>query len=330
MSRATPGRVSVQEVGTQMSARLSVACTDEVDAPDRTAFWEEYNERQLVALRCMTVHDGGLRARETNLDLGGVCVADIVGNPHVVERNLKHVDRTPKASVFLTHLVRGSAFFVHADGCLRLQAGDTVIYDASRPYLFGFETQMHQVLLDLPHEVLSRLGPVQQSLARGAAVALGGGRSRALSRLMQEMLRASAVDAKATTRDAPGLVEAAIAILAPADAPSAAVVDAAVHEVRRRLGDLDLTPDGVARAVGVSTRHLNRLLAREGRTLGELIATERLDAAHRDLLDPACQYLRVADIAARWGFSSQAHFTRAFRRAFATTPSRMREAAPET
>lgn len=312
-----------------MPVQLSVASTDEVDAPDRTAFWEEYNERQLVALRCMTVHDGGLRAREMNLDLGGLCVADIVGNPHVVERSAQHVERTPKASVFLTHLVRGSAFFVHADGCLRLRAGDTVVYDASRPYLFGFETQMHQVLLDLPHEVLPRLGPARESLARGAAVALGGSRSRALSRLMREMLRASATDADSTTRDTGELVEAAIAIIAPENAPAAAVADAAVNEVRRRLGDADLTPDGVAQAVGVSTRHLNRLLAREGRTLGELISTERLDAAHRDLLDPACQHLRVADIAARWGFSSQAHFTRAFRRAFATTPGRMREALTE-
>lgn len=310
-----------------MSVQLSVASTDQVDAPDRTAFWEEYNARQLVALRCMTVHDGGLQAREMNLDLGGVCVADIMGNPHVVERSATHVDLTPKASVFLTHLVQGSAFFVHADGCLRLRAGDTVVYDASRPYLFGFETQMHQVLLDLPHEVLPRLGPARQSLARGAAVVLGGSRSHALARLMQEMLRTSSTGEESTARDPGEFVEAAIAIIAPENAPSAAVTDAAVNEVRRRLGDADLTPDGVARAVGVSTRHLNRLLARDGRTLGELITAERLDAAHRDLLDPACQHLRVADIAARWGFSSQAHFTRAFRRAFATTPGRVRGAS---
>jgi AraC-like DNA-binding protein len=33
---------------------------------------------------------------------------------------------------------------------------------------------------------------------------------------------------------------------------------------------------------------------------------------------------RIADVAARWGFASQAHFTRLFRARFGCTPSEVR------
>ncbi|GAA4684130.1 AraC family transcriptional regulator [Nocardioides nanhaiensis] len=312
-----------------MTGLTSSASTRDVPTTDRTAFWEEYNEHRLVSLRCMTVHDDGLDAREVNVDLGEVCLADIAGNPHVIERGREHVDRTPKPSVFLTHLVSGSAFFIHAEGCLRLQAGDTVVYDASRPYLFGFETEMHQVLLDLPHAVLPRLGVATESLRRGAAISIGGRRSQVLLGLMQAGISPASgnTSTSAPAVDVQALVDAAVAAVAPEDASAAALVDAAAREIRAGLGDPALTPEAVARAVGVSSRHLNRLLGRlDGRTLGELIAAERLDAARRDLQDPALLQLRVADVAARWGFSSQAHFTRAFRRSFGVTPSQVRDA----
>lgn len=313
-----------------MSAYVSIASTDTVDPDDRVAFWEDYNARQLVALRCMTYQDSGLRARETNLDLGAIRVAEIVGNPHVIERSREHVNETPKGSIFLTHLISGTAFFVHADGCLRLNAGDTVVYDASRPYLFGFETQMHQVLLDLPHEVLPALGRSHTLLAGGTAVTVGGSRSRALAQLMQAVLADSGPGASTTSRsrvDAEALLAAAISVIAPRDAPAAALVNAAVAEVRRRLADPALSIEVVARAVGVSPRHLNRLFASDGCTVTQFIQRERIEAARRDLGDPACGHLRVVDIAARWGFSSQAHFTRAFRRVLGVTPSEARESS---
>jgi Helix-turn-helix domain len=53
--------------------------------------------------------------------------------------------------------------------------------------------------------------------------------------------------------------------------------------------------------------------------------TPRLDGARADLTSPHMAEHRIADIASRWAFASQAHFTRAFRARFGCTPTQVRQ-----
>jgi AraC-like DNA-binding protein len=99
---------------------------------------------------------------------------------------------------------------------------------------------------------------------------------------------------------------------------------AAKTHITEHLCDHDLTAQSVARAVGVTARHLNRAFAAEGTTVARYVQARRLEAARADLTAPELAVYRVADIAARWGFASQAHFTRLFRARFGRTPSEVR------
>lgn len=311
-----------------MAHRISVASTLDVDPDDRISFWEEYNAQELVGLRCSTYHDAGLEAYELNLDLGALRVAEIQGNPHVIDRSRQHVRDAPHGSVFLTHLVSGTAFFVHADGCLRLGAGDTIIYDTSRPYLFGFDSTMRQILLDIPKDALSGregLDGLVPALSHPVVESAGGRRAAALVGLMQEALAERDAPGLSDHRIADDLLGATQALWSPQVASGADLRRAAVAEIRARLADLDLSAEAVAAVVGVSSRHLNRLfVAADGLTVTRFVQRERLYAARRDLADPAWAGARIADIAARWGFSSQAHLTRAFGREFGCRPSDVR------
>ena len=311
-----------------MANRISVASTLDVDPDDRISYWEQYNAQELVGLRCSTYHDAGLEASELNLDLGALRIAEIQGNPHVIDRSREHVRDAPHGSVFLTHLVSGTAFFVHADGCLRLGAGDTILYDTSRPYLFGFDSAMRQLLLDIPKETLSSregLDRLVPALAQPTLVGAGGRRATALVGLMQAALAGRDGSEDSDRPVADDLLGAAQALWSPRVASGADLRRAAVAEIRARLADPDLSAERVAAVVGVSDRHLNRLfVADEGLTVTRFVQRERLYAAHRDLADPACAGIRVADIAARWGFSSQAHLARAFGREFGCRPSEVR------
>jgi transcriptional regulator GlxA family with amidase domain len=86
-----------------------------------------------------------------------------------------------------------------------------------------------------------------------------------------------------------------------------------------------LSRAAVARAAGVSPRQLDRLFAEHrGRTFLEDYHRLRLDHAGRLLLQSA---LSVSEIAFATGYSSSSHFSRAFRRVFAKTPSAARAAA---
>jgi transcriptional regulator GlxA family with amidase domain len=80
----------------------------------------------------------------------------------------------------------------------------------------------------------------------------------------------------------------------------------------------------VARDGYVSVRQLHRLFAREGLTFAGWVREQRLRRCRDDLADPRLSHLTVAEIAARWGFRSAAHFSRAFEARYAITPSRSR------
>lgn len=94
---------------------------------------------------------------------------------------------------------------------------------------------------------------------------------------------------------------------------------------RRHLREPDLTHDRVAAALHMSPRTLHRLFEDEPYTVTEYIRVQRLAAARRELADPLFRQHSIAGVAARWGFPSQAHFTRAFQALYGMTPSAARQ-----
>ncbi|MGY1501258.1 AraC family transcriptional regulator [Streptomyces sp. QTS52] len=104
--------------------------------------------------------------------------------------------------------------------------------------------------------------------------------------------------------------------------------------VRRNLHDPDLSPPVIAAAHHISLSYLHRLFQQEtrGETVAGWIRVQRLEGARRDLADPALRATPVHTIAARWGLSRPAEFSRAFRNAYGVPPTeyRLQAAAPTT
>ncbi|MFE7843234.1 helix-turn-helix transcriptional regulator [Streptomyces sp. NPDC057474] len=78
------------------------------------------------------------------------------------------------------------------------------------------------------------------------------------------------------------------------------------------------------RSLGISVRHLTRIFESTGRSPVRHIMERRLVEAHGELTDPGTRQTTIADVAHRWGFSSQTHFARHFRARFGMTPSAAR------
>jgi AraC-like DNA-binding protein len=94
------------------------------------------------------------------------------------------------------------------------------------------------------------------------------------------------------------------------------------------LGDPGLTPAAIASEHFISRSYLYRLFEDEGESVWETIRSRRLERARRDLADQALVGESIFEIAARWGFVSKSHFSRAFRAAYGTSPSALRRGAP--
>ena len=95
--------------------------------------------------------------------------------------------------------------------------------------------------------------------------------------------------------------------------------------VDRKYPDASLTVGAVARAIGISTQHVCRVLKRErGLTFACLLRNVRLREARRLLCDSSYS---MKEIAFRVGFRHPSQFTRAFRRVCGESPSQYRTRA---
>lgn len=91
-----------------------------------------------------------------------------------------------------------------------------------------------------------------------------------------------------------------------------------------KLLDQDCSVERLAEAVGLSRAHFSRAFKKStGETPARFIMRRRIVKARELLSD---QTLSLAEVAQLTGFSSQAHFTAAFRNDMQVTPGRYREA----
>jgi AraC family transcriptional activator of tynA and feaB len=114
-----------------------------------------------------------------------------------------------------------------------------------------------------------------------------------------------------------------------ADEPqlATALVAAAKQLAQSRLLDGDLNPRALAKALNVSVRTLHRAFAAADESIMSFVRAQRLERARLELTAPGAP-LSVAEVAVRWQFSDNSHFTRAFRQRYGVTPTQYVRRAP--
>jgi AraC-like DNA-binding protein len=134
----------------------------------------------------------------------------------------------------------------------------------------------------------------------------------------------------------PGITRATIELLGACLAMEAGRADFGVREspvlmrarsyVEHNLLEPSLNPARISEALGVSRSTLYRLFEPLGGVTA-FIWERRLHLARAALLDPK-RARRISEIAFQCGFSSEAHFSRSFRKAFNIRPSDLRSLQP--
>ncbi len=95
--------------------------------------------------------------------------------------------------------------------------------------------------------------------------------------------------------------------------------------LEREIGNFDLTPDQVARRLGISKSYLYAITSQAGTSFGRLLMERRLDRACQMLADPAAANRSITDIAFSVGFQDLSHFSRRFHERFGASPKPYRD-----
>ncbi|WP_454736108.1 helix-turn-helix domain-containing protein [Cupriavidus necator] len=95
--------------------------------------------------------------------------------------------------------------------------------------------------------------------------------------------------------------------------------------VVEHLHEPGLDADNIAQGVNLSSRYIYQLFASEALPLMKWVWAERLERCRQDLVARTLINRPVGEIAYGWGFSDVAHFSRAFKDRFGTTPTSYRK-----
>ncbi len=90
--------------------------------------------------------------------------------------------------------------------------------------------------------------------------------------------------------------------------------------IQHHLSDPQLSPAGVARALGISLRSLHLAFELSGSSVAQYILRRRLEECRATLMTDLGR--PVTDIVFAWGFNSLSGFYRAFQAAFGASPRR--------
>lgn len=306
--------------------------TEVVPAAERFDLWQDISARTYMPHLLRTDCRDDFRATLRTLPLGDVRISSVAFE-HLVSVRTTRLIRRFDPEVYLFNCQLHGKGVVAQDGHERaFHAGDLLLIDSSLPYeswhCMSSQTAstvivaMPRAVLPLPPRTVRRLLAQPIPLDRG----LGG----VLYRWLTDI--AARAD-EFTEADVPTLASVTTDLLASVFGDCLDAEDALTPEARRRalhtrirdfidqnLGDPSLSPAGVAAAHGISVRHLHQLFAEEGATPTAWIRHRRLERCRRDLADPRLRARSIQTVAARWGFTDPAAFSRVFRREYGMAP----------
>ena len=94
--------------------------------------------------------------------------------------------------------------------------------------------------------------------------------------------------------------------------------------IAEHLAEPNLSARTIARHLNISVRHLSRLFSTRQTSVTDWIWNQRLERAQESLSSPRARSISIGEVAFRWAFANQAHFSRRFKGRYGLTPTEYR------
>lgn len=274
------------------------------------------------------------QASVTARHLGSLLVGDLHfgcqqfsrGSPRVARDGVDH---------YLVQWYRSGGFVgQHGDGLdMEVRSGDITVFDLGRTQR-TYANPSHVLSLVVPREVAAEAFGGRDADLHGEVLRHGTTLNGLLSDYLQSLHNRLPT---VTVPEAPAVVQATTQMLAACLRPSrhslaqarAELQGVTLERIQRHIAQnlaAPLSPDALCQHFGISRSLLYRLFESLG-GVAHYVQQRRLLRAFHALASPANRRLRVAEVATRSGFASEAHFSRTFRAAFGLTPRDVRAMA---
>jgi AraC-like DNA-binding protein len=313
-----------------------VLSTEDLPVAERFAYWRDVTSRMVAPVETRSDQATDFRAFARLTDLGAVQVSEVVCSSYVARRTPKLIRQSDPELLQLSLNLRGRSGVTQARQDVTLGARDMVLYDTSHPFegralpvgtsAEGFLIAFPRTLLAVPENMVKRSIPVSLTGDRGVGLLL----SQFIVGLNAQAAELQAADRARMATILVDLLAATIAqqcgvdVSIPPSSRRHALLLRIYTFIAQNLSDPGLSPTSIAAACHISPRYLQTLFQQQGDTVSGWIRDRRLDRCQHDLADPHLRALPVSAIAARWGLTDAARFSRAFRATYGVPPTEYR------
>lgn len=301
--------------------------TSELSPSDRFDAWRDIISAIFDVDRIGGSEPASFEASVDAYQIGNLVITDSIQGEQAYSLSPKR-NRTAGIDLLQVGLYRSGGYRGEANGTsIEGNSGDVQILDLARP-MHSVEPASSMVCVFLPRELMQeRIGDLDD--LHGMDLRSGMGRLLAdyLGLLAKRLPQMPESDGEAAAN---ATIEIIAACLRPTtstfrDAQSP-IGDVILLHAKRVIEDniqsARLTPEFLCETLGISRRSLYRLFEPLG-GVHQYILQCRLSHIKRALNDSA-NHERIADIAARFGFTCQETFWRAFKRRYGVPPGEVR------
>jgi AraC-like DNA-binding protein len=266
--------------------------------------------------------------------LGPLQMSRVSTQPYRGSRTRRVLARDSEELVLIALRRRGKATVMSpaGRGTIRPLPGDLSIFTSSSLYQIEHRRRFEALMFKLPRRVLPVPDADLHRLS-GTAVAGTAGLGRLMSSFLTRLVDTFDSYPAESGEEVARTVTDLFAVLAAerlghdrieTDTAQRVLFLQFRYFINSNLADPDLSAESIARAHHVSTRYVQKLFHTQGTTAGRWILRRRLEECRRELERRSAYAPSVGEIAKRWGFSTSAHFSHAFRAAYGISPREWR------
>lgn len=264
----------------------------------------------------------------TAMDAGGLELAQIANDVDVIRRDIGDIRTDYGENLFLLLQLEGTCGIEHHGRQSVIAPGDCFLVDSSSPSIFRFGGRFSNHLsVHLPRQLIFADKATRVEVAR--RLEAEDPMSTVLRALVSKLIKTDAANKRA-----PPLRELLFSATRQAFAIDRELDDAISIDngggrlefvqilIDRHLTDEKLTPQWLAKKVGISLRTLQDDFAALGTTATSLIRTRRLQLVHEQLqqMKNVPHAPTIAQVAYSAGFNDISYFNRCFRKSFNCSP----------
>ncbi|UFW46963.1 MULTISPECIES: AraC family transcriptional regulator [Bradyrhizobium] len=309
--------------------------TDEFPVQQRLAKWREIYGRSIANVDIEPIGDEPFHASVTFQSLPGIGIVSGSRSPAHYHLTRQHLAGA-RDGFGISVLISGASTTRQLGREIVGRPGTAVVISGTDPSVSTMHRMGQFLTIVLPRpELAVLLRDLDSAYAR--QIPAENGALRLLVQYVNTLHAAGPLDAPPLAHAvASHIIDlAALALGAEDDVAheaegrglAAARLQAIKTDIRKNLGDHELSATTLALRHGVSPRYVHKLFERDGTGFSEFVLARRLDCAQQMLKDPSFATRTISAIAFECGFGDISYFNRTFRRAYNATPSDIRSAA---